>query len=66
MISSSDSYNTYDIGQYYVILPTIVKWKLQDFIEKFKANKVPAGFNYNSKENADFLTVEELHSLIYS
>jgi UDP-N-acetylglucosamine 4,6-dehydratase len=65
MISSSDSYNTYDIGQYYVILPTIVKWKLQDFIEKFKANKVPAGFNYNSKENADFLTVEELHSLIY-
>lgn len=65
MISSSDSYNTYDIGQYYVILPTIVKWKLQDFIEKFKANKVPAGFNYNSKENDDFLTVKELSSLIY-
>ena len=40
MISSSDSYNTYDIGQYYVILPTDVKWKLPDFIEKFKANKV--------------------------
>jgi UDP-N-acetylglucosamine 4,6-dehydratase len=65
MISSSDSYNTYDIGQYYVILPTIVKWKLQDFIEKFKAKKVSNGFNYNSKENDDFLTVEELHSLIY-
>ena len=65
MISSSDSYNTYDIGQYYVILPTIVKWKLQDFIEKFKANKVPVGFNYNSKENDDFLTVKELSSLIY-
>ena len=66
MISSSDSYNTYDIGQYYVILPTIVKWKLKEFIEKFKAIKVSAGFNYNSKENADFLTVEELRSLIYS
>lgn len=65
MISSSDSYNTYDIGQYYVILPTIVKWKLKDFIEKFKANKVPVGFNYNSKENDDFLTVKELRSLIY-
>ena len=65
MISSSDSYNTYDIGQYYVILPTIVKWKLQDFIEKFKANKVPVGFNYNSKENDDFLTVKDLSSLIY-
>ena len=65
MISSSDSYNTYDIGQYYVILPTIVNWKIQEFIEKFKAKKVPAGFNYNSKENADYLTVEELRALIY-
>ena len=65
MISSSDSYNTYDIGEYYVILPTIVKWELKDFIEKFKANKVSAGFNYNSKENADFLTVKKLRSLIY-
>ena len=65
MISSSDSYNTYDISQYYVILPTIVKWNLQDFIEKFNANKVPAGFNYNSKENTDFLSVEKLRALIY-
>lgn len=65
MISSSDSYNTYDIGQYYVILPTIVNWNVEDFIEKFKAKKVPVGFNYNSKENTAFLTVEELRNLIY-
>ena len=65
MISSSDSYNTYDIGHYYVILPSLVKWKLEDFVEKFKAKKVPVGFNYNSKENDDFLTVEELKALIY-
>ena len=65
MISSSDSYNTYDIGQYYVILPTIVEWKLEDFIDKFKAQKVPIGFSYNSKENDNFLTVQELNSLIY-
>lgn len=65
MISSSDSYNTYDIGQYYVILPTIAEWKLEDFIDKFKAQKVPIGFSYDSKENDNFLTVEELRSLIY-
>ena len=65
MISSSDSYNTYDIGQYYVILPTIVDWKLEDFIDKFKAQKVPIGFSYNSKENDNFLTVQKLNSLIY-
>ena len=66
MISSSDSYNSYDIGKYYVILPTIVKWKLEDFIEKFNAKKVPNEFNYNSKENENFLTIEELRDLIYS
>ena len=66
MISSSDSYNTYDIGEYYVILPTIVKWELEDFISKFNAEKVQIGFNYNSKENNKFLSVSELNKLIYS
>ena len=66
MISSSDSYNTYDIGRYYAILPNIVKWNVKEFIEKFKAKKVPIGFNYNSKENDSFLSVEKLRALIYS
>lgn len=65
MISSSDSYNTYDIGNYFVILPTIVNWNLNEFINKFKAKKVPVGFNYNSKENNKFLTVKQLNNLIY-
>jgi UDP-N-acetylglucosamine 4,6-dehydratase (inverting) len=66
MISSSDSYNTFDIGKYYVILPSKNKWKLKDFLEKFNAKKVPNGFNYNSKENKEFLSVEKLKKLIYS
>jgi FlaA1/EpsC-like NDP-sugar epimerase len=66
MISSSDSYNTFDIGKYYVILPSINNWKLKDFSEKFSAKKVPNGFNYNSKENKEFLSVEKLKKLIYS
>tara|TARA_B110001450_G_scaffold109100_1_gene103170 strand:- start:421 stop:1407 length:987 start_codon:yes stop_codon:yes gene_type:complete len=66
MISSSDSYNTYDIGSYFVILPTISNWKISDFITKFKAKKVPIEFNYNSKENNKFLSVKELKDLIYN
>lgn len=65
MISSSDSYNTYDIGNYFVILPTIANWKINEFIQMFKAKKVPVGFNYNSKENNKFLSVKELSNLIY-
>ena len=65
MISSSDSYNTYDIGKYFVILPTITTWKTSDFINKFNAKKVSEGFNYNSKQNSNFLSVSQLESLIY-
>jgi len=65
MISSSDSYHTYDIGNYYVILPTISKWEKNDFIKKFKASKVPVGFNYNSKNNPNFLSTKQLKALIY-
>jgi UDP-N-acetylglucosamine 4,6-dehydratase len=64
MITSSDSFSTYDLGKYYVILPQLTNWKLVDFIEKFSAVKVPEGFKYNSGENSVFLTIEEIRELI--
>jgi FlaA1/EpsC-like NDP-sugar epimerase len=64
MISSSDSSTTYDLGNYYVILPQIPNWDLHDFIRHHGAKKVPAGFSYTSGENEEFLNVEELRALI--
>lgn len=64
MITSSDSFSTYDLGKYYVILPQRPNWELDDFIEKFNAIKVKEGFNYNSGENLEWLSVEEIRSLI--
>jgi UDP-N-acetylglucosamine 4,6-dehydratase/5-epimerase len=64
MITSSDSFTTYDLGKYYAILPQVTKWKLNDFVEHFTALKVPNGFNYNSGENAEWLSVEDIRSLI--
>ncbi|WP_373056138.1 UDP-N-acetylglucosamine 4,6-dehydratase (inverting) [Zunongwangia sp. H14] len=64
MITSSDSYYTYDLGKYYTILPATHKWKLEDFIEKFNAKKVKEGFQYNSGENDEWETVEDLRNLI--
>ena len=66
MISSSDSYNTYDIGKYYVILPINPKWELKKYLMRFNAKKVSVGFNYNSKNNKEFLTVKDLKKLINS
>jgi UDP-N-acetylglucosamine 4,6-dehydratase/5-epimerase len=64
MITSSDSYYTYDLGKYYTILPATHKWKLEEFIEKFNAKKVSPGFQYNSGENDEWESVENLRTLI--
>jgi UDP-N-acetylglucosamine 4,6-dehydratase len=64
MITSSDSFFTYDLGKYYVILPQQPNFNVNDFVEHFNAAKVPEGFSYNSKENMDWETVDSLRSLI--
>jgi UDP-N-acetylglucosamine 4,6-dehydratase len=64
MITSSDSFTTYDLGKYYVILPQTTFWNLSEFIEKHHAKKVEEGFNYNSGENEDFLSISDLKELI--
>ena len=64
MITSSDSFYTYDLGSYYAILPSVHKWKIEDFVSHFNATKVPKGFQYNSGENDDWVSVEELRNLI--
>ncbi len=64
MITSSDSFFTYDLGKYYAILPSRPVFNLEEFIKHFNAKKVPAGFSYNSKDNPQFLSVEELRKLI--
>ena len=64
MITPSDSFTTYDLGQYYAILPQRPSWKLEEYIEQFRAKKVPEGFSYNSGTNTEWLGVKELRELI--
>lgn len=64
MITSSDSYYTWDLGEYYTILPSTHKWKIEDFINQFNAVKVEEGFTYNSGENTEWESEESLRNLI--
>jgi UDP-N-acetylglucosamine 4,6-dehydratase (inverting) len=64
MITSSDSFNTYDLGKYYTILPTVPNFKLADFISFFDAKLVAPGFNYSSGTNTEWETVDSLRDLI--
>ena len=64
MITSSDSFFTYDCGRYYTILPQIPRFKIEDFVSHFNAKKVQPGFQYNSGENTEWVSVEALRKLI--
>ncbi len=64
MITSSDSFFTYDLGKYYAILPQTTSWDLQEFISAFDAKKVPEGFSYNSNNNEEWESIESLRQLI--
>jgi UDP-N-acetylglucosamine 4,6-dehydratase len=64
MITSSDSYYTWDLGKYYTILPATHKWNLDEFVNHFNAEKVTEGFTYNSGENTEWASVESLKKLI--
>ena len=64
MITTSDSFSTVDLGPYYAILSgdgqTLASYQRAET----PLQRVPAGFAYNSGSNPDFLSIEELRSLI--
>jgi len=69
MITVSDSMNTIEFDEYYVILPNSIylSWDIKDFIKK--SNKKTGkyckyGFSYASNTNKDFLSVKEIRKLI--
>lgn len=64
MITSSDAFSTYDLGKYYVILPQVPNWNLEEYIKHFNAKPVPLGFKYTSGDNTEWETVESLRQLI--
>lgn len=63
MITTSDSFSTYDLGKYYAILPQFTNWNLNEFKKHFNAELVPQGFEYSSDKNEEWETVESLRQL---
>jgi UDP-N-acetylglucosamine 4,6-dehydratase (inverting) len=64
MISSSDSQNTLELKNFYIILSSINEKSLLFYKKKFGAKKVSKNFIYNSNSNNKFLTISELKNLI--
>ena len=65
MITEADSYTTYDIGKYFLILPDNEKSTLNRFKRRLKVfKKIPNNFSYNSRDNDQFLSTNELKKMI--
>lgn len=64
MITSSDSFFTYDLGRYFAIIPQTPNWNVEEFKSQFNAELVPEGFSYDSGTNTEWETVESLRKLI--
>ena len=64
MITPSDSFTTIDIGNYFAILPSDASVRQKYCDQGIVFTSVPQGFGYNSGENPDFLSVQQLRSLI--
>ncbi len=64
MISLSDSQNTIELKNYYLLLPSLTKDILTRYKKKFNARIVKKNFTYSSNKNTKFLSIKELKQLI--
>jgi UDP-N-acetylglucosamine 4,6-dehydratase len=64
MITSSDSYNTVDLGRYYAILSPSTGYSVESYCAEHGGKPVPPGYAYNSGKNPIFLSVDQLRDLI--
>jgi len=65
MITETDALNTIEFEKYYVILPSLVgKWTPEEMCEKMNGKRLEYGFKYNSGNNTEWLSVDELRRQI--
>ena len=65
LITASDSISTLENKKMYIILPFDSK-NINVYKQNFLARKITAGFSYNSGDNSNFLTVEQIKKIIKS
>jgi UDP-N-acetylglucosamine 4,6-dehydratase/5-epimerase len=64
MITENDSFNTIELKDYYVILPTSTFINSKKMGKKYKGKRVKIGFSYNSGNNTKWLSIEEIRKLV--
>ena len=64
MITTSDSFNTIDLGKYYAILQCDGTTENRYRDKKIEITRVEQGFTYNSGTNIKFMSIDEIRKEI--
>jgi UDP-N-acetylglucosamine 4,6-dehydratase/5-epimerase len=65
MISYSESLNTVEYPNHYVMLPSFKDYSIDTYIKKNGGKKIKKQFSYTSDANQNFLTIKQLKKIIY-
>ena len=64
MITITDALSSLEFDKYFVILPSVDLWDAKEYCEHFEGKRCEEGFQYNSGENTEWLTVNDIRELI--
>ena len=64
MITETDGLNTIEFDRHFVILPSMPTWDAEEYRRAFGGRRCDYGFRYNSGDNPEFLSVDDLRTLI--
>ena len=64
MITETDALNSLEFKDYFVILPSMKLWDVDRYLDVFDGRRCEAGFSYCSGTNTDWLSIEQLRSLL--
>ncbi len=66
MISFTESANTIEFKNHYIILPSFRDYAIQSYIKKNGGKKIRKNFSYSSDKNHKFLTINEIKKIVSS
>lgn len=66
MVASHESHQTVERGDYYIICPLDSTWNKRDYCEKTNATQVGDSFEFDSGNNEEWLTINQIINLIAS
>ncbi len=64
MITETDALNSLEFEKHFVIMPSTPLWSAEEYAQAFNGKPCEFGFRYNSGENTEWLSVEDLRALI--